>query len=115
MYRSNFVRKAVLEKNERSWTSVPASRNQSTKSEMRPTFQNIDYFKDETGSIIGMLTFSTDNPENFSLQFHFMIRRRKKISDSWILWNVPFRKEQSAHVKSETNLDDFLSSVILNS
>ena len=59
--------------------------------------------------------FSTDNPENFSLQFLFMIRRRKKISDSWILWNVPFRKEQSAHVKSETNLDDFLSSVILNS
>ena len=92
-----------------------AVRFQSTKSDMRPTFQNIDYFKDETGSIIGMLTFSTDNPENFSLQFLFMIRRRKKISDSWILWNVPFRKEQSAHVKSETNLDDFLSSVILNS
>ena len=33
---------------------------------MRPTFQNIDRFKDETGSIIGMFTFSTVNPENFS-------------------------------------------------
>ena len=44
-----------------------AVRFQSTKSDMRPTFQNIDYFKDETGSIIGMLTSSTVNPENFSL------------------------------------------------
>ena len=34
---------------------------------MRPTFQNIDCFKDETGSIIGMLASSTVNPENFSL------------------------------------------------
>ena len=38
---------------------------QSTKSEMRPTFQNIDCFKHETGSIIGKLTFSTANPEKF--------------------------------------------------
>lgn len=34
---------------------------------MSPKFQNIDCFKDETASIIGMLTFSTVNPENFSL------------------------------------------------
>ena len=59
--------KAVLEKNERCSTGVPASRCtfQSTKSEMRPTFQNIDCFKHETGSIIGKLTFSTVNPEKF--------------------------------------------------
>ena len=30
-------------------------------------FQNIDCFKDKMGSITGMLTFSTVNPENFSL------------------------------------------------
>ena len=34
---------------------------------MRPTFQNIGCFKDDTGSIIGILTFSTINPENVSL------------------------------------------------
>ena len=34
---------------------------------MRPTFQNIDCFKDKMASITGMLTFSTVNPENFSL------------------------------------------------
>ena len=44
-----------------------AVRFQSTKSDMRPTFKNVDCFKYETGSIIGMLTFSTVNPENFSL------------------------------------------------
>ena len=44
-----------------------AVRFQSTKSDMRPTFQNIDCFKDETGSIIRMLTFSTVSPEIFSL------------------------------------------------
>ena len=38
---------------------------QSTKSEMRPTLQNIDCFKHETGSIIEKLTFSTVNPEKF--------------------------------------------------
>ena len=31
------------------------------------TFQNIDCFKDKMTSITGMLTFSTVNPENFSL------------------------------------------------
>ena len=61
--------KAVFEKNELSWTSVPASccTFQSMKSAMRPTFQNIDCFKDKMASITGMLIFSTVNPENFSL------------------------------------------------
>ena len=31
------------------------------------TFQNIDCFKDKVASITGMVTFSTVNPENFSL------------------------------------------------
>ena len=49
-----YEKRAVLEKNELSWTSVPASRCtfQTTKSEMRPTFQNIDCFKDETSSLM---------------------------------------------------------------
>ena len=33
-----------------------------------------------------------------------MTRRTKQISDSRILWNVPFRKEHSARAKHETNL-----------
>ena len=49
-----YEKRAVLEKNELSSTSVSASRCtfQTTKSEMRPTFQNIDCFKDETGSLM---------------------------------------------------------------
>ena len=44
-----------------------------------------------------------------------MIGGTKQISDSRTLWNAPFRKEQSARAKHETDLGDFLSYVILNS
>ena len=37
--------------------------NPQNQTEMRPTFQNIDCFKHETGSIIGKLSVSTVNPE----------------------------------------------------
>ena len=44
-----------------------------------------------------------------------MIRKTKEISDFRILWKRAFRKEQSARAKHETDLDDFLSCIILNS
>ena len=44
-----------------------AVRFKPIKSAMRPTFQNTDCFKAKMASITGMLTFSTVNPENFSL------------------------------------------------
>ena len=54
VYRPTLWEKAILEKNELSWTSVPASHCtfQTRKSEMCPTFQNIDCFKDETSSLM---------------------------------------------------------------
>jgi len=69
VYRSNFVRKSGFGE---KWAFL----NQCTsvtlyisiqKSAMRPTFQNIDCFKDKIASITGILAFSTVNPENFSL------------------------------------------------
>ena len=44
-----------------------AVRFKPIKSAMHPTFQNTDCFKAKMASITGMLTFSTVNPENFSL------------------------------------------------
>ena len=58
---------------------------QATKSEMRPTFQNIDCFKDETGS------FMLSTPENIKEEQQQQIcgrKGRKGLSAQVANWNL---------------------------
>ena len=87
VYRQTLWEKAILKKNELSWTSVPASpcTFQTAKSEMRPTFQNIDCFKDETGSLM------LPTHENIKQEQQQQIcgRKRGRGRSAWVAnWNL---------------------------